>query len=252
MSDLDELGISLINIRSTGFRNVGVLFHSDRIRKRCSIITDLDTAFIDTTQDPSDTPASERVKAKARGSQTAGLARKVDLGELGKGNPWLDTFFATHTFEVDFITAGNGSKIVGVLNQVYKDAATISASKAELESTDILAYGRRVLTMAENAGKGWFAILIGKTIDHHTIIPGYILKAISFAHGPLSTSVLFDIISYRLGKIAKDPNVTQASIADFNTKLAEFRSGALDVAGIRKALLEAFPADEINNALDGL
>jgi len=63
---------------------------------------------------------------------------------------------------------------------------------------------------------------------------------------------LFNIISYRLGKIAKDPNVPPARIADFNTKLAEFRSGALDVPGIRKAMLEAFPADEINNALDGL
>jgi putative ATP-dependent endonuclease of OLD family len=37
---LDELGISLINIRSTGFENVAVLFHDARIQKRCSIITD--------------------------------------------------------------------------------------------------------------------------------------------------------------------------------------------------------------------
>ena len=48
-------------------------------------------------------------------------------------------------------------------------------------------YGRRVLTMAENAGKGWFALLVGKMIDHRTIIPDYILKALSFAHGPIST-----------------------------------------------------------------
>jgi len=51
---LDELGVSLINIRSTGFENVAVLFHDQRIRKRCAIVTDLDDAFIDTAPDPLD------------------------------------------------------------------------------------------------------------------------------------------------------------------------------------------------------
>lgn len=46
---LDELGISLINIRSTGFENVAQLFHEDRIHRKCSIITDLDDAICDTT-----------------------------------------------------------------------------------------------------------------------------------------------------------------------------------------------------------
>jgi putative ATP-dependent endonuclease of the OLD family len=249
---LDELGISLINIRSTGFRNVAVLFHNARIRKRCGIITDLDAAFIDTTPDPSDSPATQRAKARARGAQTAGLARRVNLSELGTDNPWLDSFFATHTFEVDFITAGNASKVVGMLNQVYKDAATISASKIELESKHIGAYGRRVLTMAENAGKGWFALLVGKMIDHHTIIPDYILKALSFAHGPISTSIMFNILSYRLGNLTADPSTMPETVAAFQTTLSEFRNGALDLPGIRKAMLEAFPADEINNTLAGL
>ena len=53
---LDELGVSLINIRSTEFRNVAVLFHNTRIRKRCGIITDLDAAFIDTTRMPRTRP----------------------------------------------------------------------------------------------------------------------------------------------------------------------------------------------------
>lgn len=46
---VDELGISVINIRSTGFKNVAVLFHNIRIKKRCAIITDLDQAFFDVT-----------------------------------------------------------------------------------------------------------------------------------------------------------------------------------------------------------
>lgn len=42
---LDELGISIINIRSTGFENLAQLFHNQRIKKKCAIITDLDTSI---------------------------------------------------------------------------------------------------------------------------------------------------------------------------------------------------------------
>jgi len=248
---LDELGVSLINIRSTGFENVAVLFRGRRIRKRCSIITDLDAAFIDTNPDPSDEKAVAKAK-KAVGAQTAGISRKAALGTFCKDNPWVEPFFATHTFEVDFVAAGNNAKVVAVLNKVYKDGATIAAAKAELESHDVVAFGQRVLTMATNAGKGWFAILIGKMIDHHTIIPDYILKAIFFAHGPTSKAIAFNILSFRLSQIAKDPGTGAAAIADFTGKLEGFRDGAIDFAGIREAMLADFPADEINNILAGL
>ena len=248
---LDELGISLINIRSTGFRNVAVLFHNTRIRKRCGIITDLDAAFIDTTQIPSDEKAVAKAK-KAIGAQAAGISRKTALGEFSKDNPWVEPFFADHTFEVDFVAAGNSSKVVAVLSEVYKDGPTIAASKAELESRDVVAFGQRVLTMATNAGKGWFAILVGKMIDHHTIIPDYVVKAIFFAHGPISKAIVFNILSYRLSQISMDPGAGPAAIAVLNGKLEGFRDGVLDFAGIREAMLEAFPADEINNILAGL
>lgn len=248
---LDELGVSLINIRSTGFKNVAVLFHNDRIQKRCSIITDLDAAFIDTNPDPIDANAMAKAK-KAIGAQAAGIARKAALGEFSKSNPWIELYFAAHTFEVDFVAAGNSAKVVAVLNEVYKDGPTIAVSKAELESHDVVAYGSRVLTMATNAGKGWFAILVGKVIDHHTIIPDYILKAIFFAHGPISKAVVFNILSYRLSQISKEPAASPVAIVDFKVKLEDFQQGVRDFAGIREAMLEAFPADEINNILAGL
>jgi putative ATP-dependent endonuclease of OLD family len=79
---LDELGISLINIRSTGFKNVAVLFHDSRIRKKCGIITDLDAAIIDTTPDPADTESLEAFKEKCLASQKAGISRKEILEAL--------------------------------------------------------------------------------------------------------------------------------------------------------------------------
>jgi putative ATP-dependent endonuclease of OLD family len=249
---LDELGISLVNIRSTGFQNVAVLFHALRIRKRCSIITDLDATFTKTNPDPDDAPATKRAKASALAAQAVGIGRKNDLVELTKDNEWLEPFFAPHTFEVDFVQAGNNSKIVAVLNQVYKDAATIATSKVELESQDIAAFGTRALTMANNAGKGWFAILVGKVIDHHTVIPAYILNAIFFAHGPISRPIVANMLSYRLQEIAKLDGASLAAVAECRTKVENFRQGGIAFAAIRSVMLEAFPADEINNVLAGL
>ena len=76
---LDELGISLINIRSTGFKNVAMLFHSERIRKRCAIVTDLDKAFFDTTPQEDDEDRVKAEKKKALGSETSGANRKLQI-----------------------------------------------------------------------------------------------------------------------------------------------------------------------------
>lgn len=248
---LDELGVSLINIRSTGFKNVAVLFHDRRIRKRCGIITDLDAAFIDTNPDATDEKSVAKAK-KALGAQASGIARKADLTEFCKDNSWIESFFATHTFEVDLVAAGNSDKVVAVLSEVYKDGPTIAISKAELESQDVVAFGQRVLAMANHVGKGWFAILIGKLIDHHTIIPDYILNAIFFAHGPISEAIVFNILSYRISQIARDESPGSEAFADFEGRFEKFRDGLLNFAEIREAMLKAFPADEINNILAGL
>jgi putative ATP-dependent endonuclease of the OLD family len=246
---LDELGISLINIRSTGFKNVAILFHDDRIRKCCSIITDLDASIIDLSAAVYNTPQAQK-REKALGSQTAGLARQAELTTFATGNAWIKPFFAPHTFEVDFVAAGNSSLVVSILAQVYKDAPTIATAKSELESNDISQYGARVLTMAAHMGKGWFAILLGKTIDHHTIIPDYILNAIVFAHGPIRREVLFNILSYRVRRLEASALLGGTTIVEsFRTQLHDFREGALDFNGIRAAVLTAFPADEINSIL---
>src|SRR5690606_22609336 len=76
---LDELGISLINIRSTGFANVSVLFHENRIRRRCAIITDLDAAFMDPSPLSGDDVETSKFKSKLLGAQTSGAARRVVL-----------------------------------------------------------------------------------------------------------------------------------------------------------------------------
>lgn len=246
---LDELGVSLVNIRSTGFQNVAVLFHDDRIRKLCAIITDLDATFFDTTPDALDTDVMRKAKEKALKSQTSGLSRQATLGALCKGNPWLSAHFAPHTFEVDFVAAGNSAKVVAILNDVYKDAATIALAKAELESPHIAAFGRRVLTMAGNVGKGWFAILLGKMIDQHTIIPDYILDAVFQAYLPVTREVFASILAYRLSHIEASDQFSAQAVRDTKANIERYQRGELNFEAVRAAMLMAFPADEINAIL---
>lgn len=248
---LDELGISLVNIRSTGFRNVAILFHDSRIRKKCSIITDLDASIIDTTPDSSDSEPLQKFKAKCKGSEVTGMARKTALDEFAKDNDWISVFYAAHTFEVDFIQEGNVKEVVGIIGDIYKDAQTTAKAKAELESKDLGQYGRRVLTMANYEGKGWFAILLGKKVNYQTFIPQYILDAIFFAHTNIPTDLWFNILSYRLRCIEKTAFFTAEVISNFRIRLNEFRSGTIDFSEIKKEMLKTFPDDDINHILEG-
>lgn len=246
---LDELGISLINIRSTGFKNVAILFHPTRIRKRCAIITDLDATFFDTDEDLLDNAAQAKAKVKALGSAAAGLARQIDLQAFVQDNPWLSVHFAPRTFEVDFIAAGNVAPVVAVLGDAYVDVQTLALAKAELESNEIARFGRRVLTMASGLGKGWFAIQVAKRVSPHTHIPAYIAQAIFAAHGQVSPAILGNILDYRLKVIAAWPAHDVAAVQTMRGDIRRFRAGEITQADIRNLMLAAFPADEINALL---
>lgn len=246
---LDELGISLVNIRSTGFQNVAALFHDDRIRKRCSIVTDLDESVIDTTADPTDPDPLRKLKDKFRGSQESGARRKAALETFAAGNGWVGTFFAPHTFEVDFVAAGNAVYVASAAEDVYSDPPTIEQSKAEIESGDAGKYGVRVLRMASYQGKGWFAILLGKRVDHRVSIPEYVLKAIAFAHPNLSDGVWRNVLEYRLKHLLKDGLATEAEVASFRNQLDLYILGIIDFPTLRSEFGAAFPDDALNAVL---
>ncbi len=246
---LDELGISLINIRSTGFKNVAVLFHETRIRKRCSIITDLDAAFIDTTLVAGEPAAMATYKQRCLAAQGSGAARKVALDGFATHNPLLSVSYAEHTFEVDFIAAGNGEVVKKVVPDVYASAATIATAGADLTSGDKAAFGRRVLTMAENQGKGWFAILLSKKIDHKTILPDYIKDAVFFARPTLSRELFFNIYDYRTAQAVAAGDIPQAVADTARAKLAEYRRSVIDLATLKVEMRHCLPGDQIHNIL---
>lgn len=267
---LDELGISLVNIRSTGFENVALLFNESRIKKRCSIITDNDLAYFDTTEQDADSEEIASAKRKALRSQVSGITRKTALDDFCNGNPWVNPYYAPHTFEVDFIAAGNGTLTSTISRDVYLDAGTISIAETELKSPEKPIYGKRVLTMANHSGKGWFAILLGKAISHKVVIPSYIIDAIFFAHGNVSLETIHGILQYRLRKIIDDLNQQEAmvnsaqdqeaqwysdwrayiatrrtAITGFKAELQAYLSGTVSLQQLQASMTEKFPEDQI-------
>jgi putative ATP-dependent endonuclease of OLD family len=246
---LDELGVSLINIRSTGFKNVAILFHDARIRKRCSVITDLDAAFIDTNPVAGESEDDAKFKARCLRAQVVGARRKVELDVFVLENPWLSVHYADHTFEVDFISAGNATVVSAVIPKVYVQAATINDAHEDLTSGVKARYGRRVLTMAQNEGKGWFAILLGKQIDHKTVMPAYIKQAIFFARPTLSVEQFVNIYDYRIGRAEACGDIAAAEAHAARGVLTQYRSGAMTLADMKTAIAALLAGDQIHEHL---
>lgn len=175
---LDELGVSLICMSSTVFLNLSLLFHNRRVRRRCAILTDLDESIIELPDDPED---DDKFQAACRRSQVAGVQRKKLLDAACKGNVWCQPFYADHTFEVDFLMAGNEDEIVGTLAQIYKKPGLRKASEQKIRAPKIAVWGNEVLRLANKTGKGWFAVIVAEHLETNTVIPPYVLEALAFA-----------------------------------------------------------------------
>lgn len=246
---LDELGISLINIRSTGFENVAVLFHDERIRKRCAIVTDLDACFFDTNPDPEDSDKVAKQKLKALGSASAGVERQTRLNAFSAGNDWLSTHYAPCTFEVELVRSGNAEVAVDAIATVYVDASTIQQATDDLRSTDPARFGKRILTMAGNHGKGWLAIQLAKRVTAKSHIPPYLLEAIFTAHRPLSRAVLANMIDHRLKTHGDRAQLPASAAADARTSAEQYQRGEIDSAALVTVLTSALPNDVIIEVL---
>lgn len=249
---VDELGLSVINIRSTGFKNVAVLFHDTRIRKRCAIVTDLDTIFFDTAPNAADGDALAARKRKAIGSQAVGAQRKIDLDAFSAGNSWVQSFYAKHTFEVDLISSGNHEAFVRIVDKVYKAPATITQAITDLRSGLIHQSGYRTLTMAEQEGKGWLAILLAQTLDHQAVVPGYIRDAVLFAHGPFSRPLIMRILRHRMNRIVAIDHDARPHLTAFNAEVERFGRLETDLPTLRAAAATALPGDVVHAFLDGM
>ncbi|TFC63103.1 ATP-dependent endonuclease [Cryobacterium sp. TMB1-7] len=246
---LDELGISLINIRSTGFENVAILFDPVRIRKRCAIITDQDASIIDLVPTDEDTVKTRNFRIRSKRSQEAGVARATRLDAFVKDNPWVGVFYAAHTFEVDFADSGNVAILRRGVSDIYKLARTRDAVKSALSSKDPTTARWAALQLAEVEGKGWYAILLGEKIDEQVRIPGYILDALAFAHPLISDEMWYTILSYRLEVLDESDSYTVEARDEFRNTLETFGSSLITFRSLASAMTILFPEDSILDVL---
>jgi len=183
----DEMGISVIAMDSAFFEHVAVVFHDDRIRRRCAIVTDLDLSLGELPEDPKD---DDKEQKHARASQRAGENRRQSLEDFTQDNPWVCAFYADHTFEVDFLATGNDREVKDTVDTIYRKPITRKVMKTKLKSDDLSIYGKAILKLAKKVGKGWFALLLSEKLHADTFIPQYILRAIAFATEDMSTDAI--------------------------------------------------------------
>lgn len=203
-TSLDEIGISLINIGSTGFQNVAQLFHSDRIRKRCAIVTDLDRSIIPLPASKDDDTGAQR---NFRNAEEVGEKRKNRLNEFVEKNPYLKVFYAKNTFEIQFLQANNVIEVCEVINDNFTAKQWIKKVEEKLNSNSEEIAGREILRLANKFKKGWFALLLSDKVTLHTHFPDYISRALGFCMEQLSLSTLKSIAIKRFTDLANHPFV---------------------------------------------
>ncbi len=216
----DEMGISILSMDSAFFQHVAAVFHHSRIKRRCSIITDLDASL---TELPSTSEDDDLQASRARAAQEAGESRKKALDQFVFGNPLVRAFFATHTFEVEFLEAGNLSPIEEAIDTIYSRTQDRERSKEVIRSTDLAVSGQGILRLAKKYGKGWFALLVSEKLAFGTTaIPSYILRAVAASTLGISRSAIGRMAEYRVGG-GGDLGAKSSSITETEELLSIYR-----------------------------
>lgn len=199
---LDELGVSLICMSSAVFANLAVMFHDDRIQRRCAIITDLDESIVELPDNEDD---DDDFQAHCRSSQKSGEQRKQTLDASCDGNDWCNPFYADHTFEVDFLMADNAHEVIGAMEEVIRIPGRRTQSKRKLNNAHVAIAGKEALRLAESKGKGWFALILAEKLSPGTFIPEYIREAVAFAcEKTIAKQSLVKMVAYRCAEFHDD------------------------------------------------
>lgn len=190
---LDELGIGLVNIGSTAFEYIACLFHDDRIKRKCAIVTDLDKQKI---------PESSPLYRKE--AERLGISRRIKLTRLFENNNWVNSFYANTTFELEFIDRNTDidnieEYLIPIVNSTFKKDETVSSYTADLRGEDTEQRNLAMLKLAREVGKGWFSIELGQNLNEFVNMPFYIIDAVAFAcQETIDITVIRKILLYVL------------------------------------------------------
>lgn len=175
---LDELGISLIKLDGTVFKHISNLFHSNRLKRYCAILTDKDLAYVKEPDELFDADFVESLK----NAEIDGLRRERELAEYVEGNEFVSVFYAENTFETELVRYDENSDLFNsVIRTTYKRSGDIERVVAGIKSDDLRVRFRTARFFANKIGKGWLATEMVEYLHNENRVPDYILKAIHFA-----------------------------------------------------------------------
>ncbi|KTL62473.1 chromosome segregation protein SMC [Photorhabdus laumondii subsp. laumondii] len=174
---LDELGISLIKVDGTVFKHVSNLFHEKRLKRKCAILTDLDSAYVSVADDEFDDKFVESLEA----AEDDGLRRKEELDSYIEGNEFVSVYYAENTFETELVRYDDNKDLfIKVMRTNYEKDAYFKKAESDVNSSDHRIRYRRVLKFAKKIGKGWLATEMIEHLSVDNRVPDYILQAIKF------------------------------------------------------------------------
>ena len=207
----DEMGISIIAMDSAFFEHIAVVFHADRIRRRCAIVTDLDKSIVELPENCNEDDAQQK---HCRAAQEDGERRRESLTAFTADNGWLRVFLAEHTFEVEFLAARNAREAGETVDTIYKRPADKTRVREALNATELSLAGMEILRLAEKVGKGWFALLLSEKLHADTFIPEYILRAVAFVADSPSAEAIKRIGLFRIANDFSEESRSQLPTLD--------------------------------------
>ncbi len=209
---LDELGVSLISVRGTGFELLSSLFHPLRITKKCAILTDDDVnIYVNGKPDY----ITQSMYEDAIASDKSGRERITELSLLTGGNEFLNTYFTKHTFEIDLALSGSKKYFEEVAEESFTKGAYLTPYQDAFQSSDNIRIGSFALKLANKHKKGWFAMKLVDKIDRDFPIPIALCKALGFTSN-FNNLTLARVIKHRIEYYSRDlrGDILKASFPD--------------------------------------
>ena len=165
--DINKYGISIISMDSCFFDLIAVLFDDFRIKKKCTILTDLDKDY------------TKEGKYKRR--ERLSFVRVKKMEKKFNDNRWVKVYSNDYTFEIEFYR--ENIDILKTLLDRKKYFKNIDKMNNELNSQQESIQYNRIIKICDKAGKGWLAMDLAEYIQKEKVkfkIPDYIIDAIIF------------------------------------------------------------------------
>ncbi|MER2472034.1 AAA family ATPase [Photorhabdus laumondii] len=218
---LDELGISLIKVDGTVFKYISDLFHENRLKRYCAILTDFDSAYVKVA----DKIFDEKFVQSLKNAEVDGLRRRNDLDEYVKDNQFVEVFYAENTFETELIHYSENKNIfIEVMKNSYKRSSDLNKVVSEIESSDLRIRFKRALDFAKKIGKGWLATSMIEHLSVDNRVPDYILQAIKFVLRDRNLEPIYQkMLAYNMSLMESDKYNSINAESEFYCKMSEYK-----------------------------